>query len=321
MSERTPYLKSIYTVTALALLLVYGCSSTNRQAPVSERTPQAARPAPGPAVSARTADPRPEYYTVKRGDTLYSIALDQGLDYKELAEWNGIANPNVIQIGQTLRLRAPVSAAVTTPLKTAPAVEGKPVAGRAVPPAAAAGGDAGVKSQPRAVKLPYSDQALAQLSGQPQAKPSVPAVVAKVEPRPEDKPAASEDDDEKVDWGWPAGGKLLSSFNVNTNLKGIDIAGKLGQPVLATASGKVIYSGTGIRGMGKFIVIKHNNIFLSVYAHNSELLVKYGQAVVKGQKIAEMGDSDTDQIKLHFEIRRFGNAIDPIKLLPPERPA
>ena len=114
---------------------------------------------------------------------------------------------------------------------------------------------------------------------------------------------------------------LLSAFNETTNLKGIGIAGRLGQPVIASAPGKVLYSGDGIRGYGKLVIIKHNKVYLSVYAHNSQLLVKEGQSVVKGQKIAEMGATDSDQVKLHFEIRRFGKPLDPIKLLPLERPA
>lgn len=300
----------------LALLLASGCASTPRQAPVIDRKPAAARPAvkPAPAAVTRDTDQRPDYYTVRRGDTLYTIALDHGLDYRELVEWNNITNPNVIRVGQQLRLKAPVSSAVTTPLKTAPAVGGTPVG--SAPPVAAR--DA-VKSQPKAVKVPYSDQALVQLSGAP-AKPAE-TVVAKLEPRPAEKPAASGDDDEKVDWGWPAGGKLLSAFNESTNLKGIGIAGKPGQPVIASAPGKVLYSGDGIRGYGKLVIIKHNKAYLSVYAHNSQLLVKEGQSVVKGQRIAEMGNTDSSQIKLHFEIRRFGKPIDPIKLLPPEPPA
>jgi len=123
--------------------------------------------------------------------------------------------------------------------------------------------------------------------------------------------------DDSVSWGWPASGKVVSTFNDGANLKGIAIAGKLGQPVLASAPGRVIFSGTGIRGFGKLIVIKHNNTYLSVYGHNNELLVKEGQNVSKGQKIAEMGSTDTDQVKLHFEIRRFGKPVDPAKLLPP----
>jgi len=202
---------------------------------------------------------------------------------------------------------------VTAPLKTPPRVEERPLGST---PAAPAGEL--VKSQPKAIKVPYTDQAYAQLAGTGQAQPA-PAVV-KAEPRAEEKPAAADEEDEKIDWGWPASGKLLSAFTEYTNLKGINITGKLGQPVYASAAGKVIYSGTGIRGLGKFIIIKHNKAYLSVYANNNELLVKYGQMVTKGEKIAEMGNTDADQISLHFEIRRFGKPVDPIKLLP-DRPA
>ena len=302
-------------VAVLALLLAHGCGSTSRQAPVVDRTAVVAKPAAKPSSPvARTPDSRPDYYTVRKGDTLYTIALDFGLDYKELADWNSISNVNVIHVGQQLRLKAPAPTVVATPFKSAPPVESKPVGG-----ASPAVTRDGVKSQPKAIKLPYSEQALAQLSGAP-VKPAE-AVVAKVEPRPAEKPAAGDEDEDNVDWGWPAGGKLLSAFNESTNLKGIGIAGKPGQPVLASAPGKVLYSGEGIRGYGKLVIIKHNKAYLSVYAHNSQLLVKEGQNVVKGQRIAEMGNTDSPQVKLHFEIRRFGKPVDPIKLLPSEHPA
>ncbi len=316
----------------LAVLLAAGCASTHHPASVSDRTraPSQAQGKPA-ATIVREPDTRPDFYTVKRGDTLYMIALDNGLDYKELAEWNGIDNPNVIRSGQQLRLRAPAATAVATPLKAEPAVQGRPVtsAPAASASAPAANANDAVKSQPKGIKLPYSDQALAQLSAPaaaaapvPAAKPPmVVAAVPKAEPsRVEDKPAANDDEDEKIDWGWPTAGKLLTSFNEATNLKGIGIAGKAGQPVIASAPGKVLYSGDGIRGYGKLVIIKHNKVFLSVYAHNSLITVKEGQTVVKGQKIAEMGNSDADQVKLHFEIRRFGKPVDPIKLLPADRP-
>ncbi len=314
---------------AVCALVMAGCASTRSPAPVSDRThpstQAAAKPAPAAATASavREPDTRPETYTVKRGDTLFSIALDHGLDYKELAEWNAIDNPNVIRSGQQLRLRAPVSTAVATPLKTAPSIQGKPVSGAALPPAASAtpGASEAVKSQPKGVKLPYSEQALAQLSGAAAKPPAVPvAPVAKAEPRVEEKPAVSEDDDEKIEWAWPTAGKLLSTFNESTNLKGIGIAGKQGQAINASAPGKVLYSGDGIRGYGKLVIIKHNKVFLSVYAHNSVVTVKEGQPVVKGQKIAEMGSSDSDQVKLHFEIRRFGKPVDPMRMLPGDKP-
>ena len=210
------------------------------------------------------------------------------------------------------------SGAVVAPFKAAPeAVQAKPLTG--APAARAAIAPPVVTSgvlitEPKGVRLPYSDQALAQLG-----RPAAPAGVTRAEPpRAESRPDTGSDatrGPDDLDWSWPVRGKIVGTFN-DTTSKGIAIAGKLGQPVLASAPGRVIFSGTGIRGFGKLIVIKHNDTYLSVYAHNSELTVKEGQNVTKGQKIAEMGNSDADQVKLHFEIRRFGKPIDPIKLLP-----
>jgi len=323
----------VLALACVPALLTAGCIA-ERGAPVLDRTAQS-KPAPAkPAIATtpapRPGESRPESYEVKKGDTLYSIALDQGLDYRDLAQWNGITDPGVISIGQTLRLTAPAVIATTAPLAAAPGVEARPlgappiVSGTAVappsavaatPPSAAVSpstgaaspllvAPGGVVSQPKAVRTPYSDQAFAQLSG-----PRPEAV-----PKPDPRPATGDD---HVNWGWPASGNMVNSFNETSTLKGIGIAGKLGQPVVASAAGRVIFSGTGIRGFGKLIVIKHNSTFLSVYGHNSELLVKEGQNVAKGQKIAEMGSTDTDRVKLHFEIRRLGKPVDPVKLLPP----
>ncbi|PWT73064.1 MAG: hypothetical protein C5B46_05935 [Proteobacteria bacterium] len=121
-----------------------------------------------------------------------------------------------------------------------------------------------------------------------------------------------------VQWVWPAAGKLIHGFNQGSNPKGVAIGGAAGQAVNASASGKVVYSGSGLRGYGKLIIIKHNNEYLSVYAHNRQLLVREGERVAKGQRIAEMGNSDSDRIELHFEIRRFGKPVDPLKYLPAE---
>jgi len=299
------------TVAAAAVLLVAGCTTT-RPAPVIDRMPQttskpAAKPAPSPARAAPQPDqPRPDSYTVKAGDTLYSIALEFGLDYRELAGWNNI-DPAKIRVGQQLRLSAP-RGAVATPLRTpGGSLEGQPLDGSSGK--AVAGG---ARTEPRGVRVPYSDQAYAQMAGVKAEPP--PAVKPEPQSPPDTKGATVVGDD--VDWIWPVSGKVVTPFNESSN-KGIGIAGKAGQPVVAAGPGRVIFSGTGIRGLGKLIVIKHNEKFLSVYAHNRELLVKEGQTVTRGQRIAEMGDTDADQVKLHFEIRRLGKPIDPASLLPP----
>lgn len=287
-----------FTLLIVVLALAAGCVAT-RPAPVVDR-PAQGKPSPSRPAAAKPApkpgEPQADSYTVKKGDTLYSIALDHGLDYRELAQWNGITDPGAIRVGQQLVMRPPAGAVTTAPARTAPSVQGRPLD---TPVAPATGGN--VKTEPKAVRAPYSDQAYAQMSG------------AKSEATP-----AKPEGDDNVSWGWPAAGKIVGTFNEGANLKGIAIAGKLGQPVLASAPGRVIFSGTGIRGFGKLIVIKHNNTYLSVYGHNNELLVKEGQSVAKGQKIAEMGSTDTDQVKLHFEIRRFGKPVDPATLLPPQ---
>lgn len=293
----------------LMAVLVAGCGAT-RPAPVADRLPQETRAAsptrPLPKVRGVTAEqPRPAFYTVRTGDTLYSIALEFGLDYRELANWNGI-DPARLRVGQQLRLTPP-SGVVASPLRgPAGTVDAQPLdgsSGRAV-----AGG---IKTEPRAARVPYSDQAYAQMAN------------TKTETMSTAKPEASTDagssrprDPDDIDWIWPVTGKIIAPFK-DASSKGIAIAGKMGQPVVAAAPGRVIFSGTGIRGLGKLIVIKHNEKFLSVYAHNRELLVKEGQTVTRGQKIAEMGNTDSDQVKLHFEIRRLGKPVDPAGLLPP----
>ena len=305
---------------ALALLLVLaGCASIT-PAPLDERS-AAAKPAA--AIVSK------DMYLVKKGDTLYSIALDHGLDYKDLVAWNAIENPNRILIGQSLRVRAPASAVagdavVVRPIGTGAAVEQRPLTGGAAAAAGAPGGDPVLKREPKAGKEAYSEQALARAQAQPKTAEPVVAAVTKAEAKPEPKPEAPGEaksgdmaaaGSEEIPWIWPASGKLIGTFSEGGN-KGIDINGKAGDAVLAAGGGKVVYSGTGLRGYGKLVIVKHNNTYLTAYAHNQSVLVKEGQSVSKGQKIAEMGNTDADQVKLHFEIRRQGKPVDPLKHLP-----
>ena len=322
------------TLCSLALALgVTGCA-TKSPAPVAERarTPAtAAEKADVPVAPPRVA--RPGYYIVKPGDTLIRIALDHGQNYRDIAAWSGLENPNLIEVGQELRVRPPESGAVTRPV-TSSTVEVRPAATPTTPSAAVPAD--GVRREPKGGKLPYSEQVWAQAQ-----KPEAPVVLAKVDPKPEPKVEAkpeakpevkpeakpevkpeSRPEDGKaasngsIEWAWPTAGKVIAGFN-ETSSKGVDLAGKPGDPVLAAAGGRVVYAGTGLRGYGKLVIVKHDNSYLSAYAHNQSLLVKEGQAVSKGQKIAELGDSDSDRPKLHFEIRRQGKPVDPGKYLPP----
>ena len=323
---------SIRRKTAFALTFIVGvalaaCSTTAPRAPVTERTPQR----PKPLAKVPTPEVRGDLYSVKRGDTLYSIANENAMDYRELAAMNNMTPTALLRVGQQLKIKKQVAVAeapeapseneaITAPLTSVPSIIG--ISEAQSPPAAPRPGvepvKANIKTQPKAVKMPYSEQVLAELHAiEPKPQADVPApVIAKVDPKPE-PPATPEDGEDAVDWGWPAQGKVISPFS--DSAKGVDIAGKQGQPVLATAAGKVVYSGTGLRGYGKLVIIKHNKTFLSAYAHNKNVFVKEGDNVAKGQKIAEMGDSDADQVKLHFEIRKQGKPVDPMRYLPSEK--
>ncbi|MGB5082532.1 MAG: peptidoglycan DD-metalloendopeptidase family protein [Burkholderiales bacterium] len=320
-------LPAIFILAILAAAALAGCAGPY-QAPVVERTVTR----PSPAAAAPSARPAAPTYTVKRGDTLYSIALDNGLDYQELAAWNNIGDPSAIKPGAVLRMRPPAPAVVAAlpppgehaappsggvqvqPAIVPGAVEARPLGGEAragAEPARPAGEVR--KTEPRTAKPPYSDENVAMLPRPPTPKTEIGPELA---PSP---PASGADGPDSVAWMWPATGRVLAGFSEAVN-KGVDIVGKIGDPVVASASGRVVYSGTGLRGYGKLVIIKHNQTYLSAYAHNSNLLVKEGQNVVRGQKIAEIGDTDSSQSKLHFEIRRLGKPVDPLKFLP-DRPS
>ena len=318
----------IAIVAAAVVLAASGCMTQKARAPVDDRRPTAAKPlAVEPALAPAPVAPPPSSYTVKRGDTLYSIALELGIDYRDLARWNKLDDATKIRVGQALRIvPSEEDSAVQIGAARGPgALEARPLEGAAAPPAPGAQpqplakGDAAMKTSPKALRLPYSEQNLALLSkGEAQVaapKPAPVPVPVAVEPRPEPTKPAERDPD-AIDFIWPVRGRVLAGFS-EPNSKGVDISGKIGDPVVAAAQGKVMYTGTGIRGYGKLIVIKHDNGFNSVYAHNREILVKEGQNVTRGQKIAELGDSDSDAPKLHFEIRKSGRPVDPLRYLPP----
>ncbi len=308
-----------FWIAVIALPVLAACSTTStRVAPVVNLTASGA----AAAKTAGVHDWRPPTHVVQKGDTLYAIALEYGLDYHELADWNHLGDTNHIQVGQTLQLTAPAAVGAAQPQAQAQsqAVHIEAVTSQALPSVLSI-------NQPQAVKLPYSPGAVAQLQqadAQPQPAPQVtpspvvnpPAAVDKAAPS---SAAASGGDaaDASLDWVWPAAGKLIANFgDAGSEGKGIDIGGTRGEAVVAAAAGKVVYSGSGLHGYGKLVIIKHNANYLSAYAHNEQILVKEGQTVGRGQKIAEMGDSDADRVELHFEIRQMGKPVDPMKFLP-----
>lgn len=257
-------------------------------------------------------DWRPDTYTVKKGDTLYSIGLEFGYDYKEIAQNNNISVPYNIRVGQQLNLKAKekttgstksVSAenddVVIKPLNN----EGADVQVQNAPSTAT---NPPTLNSPKATREAYSDQAYNAAN----PTDSKPAEVKSTESKP-----LVTGGEEAIDWAWPTKGKVTNGFSEGASAKGIDIEGKLGQDINAAGSGKVIYNGSDLRGYGNLVIVKHNKDYLSVYAHNSKILVKEGQSVLKGQKIAEMGNSGTDIVKLHFEIRYQGKSVDPTKFL------
>ncbi len=290
--------------TWAVLAVLAGCASTSNRAPVEDRRNQPARPVPtAPAagvtpsgVLTETAPVKPlpgienagkpGYYTVKAGDTLIRIALDNGQPWRDLGRWNGLDNPNLIEVGQVLRVVPPnVDPTLATVKPVAPAgrvdsrtLDGKPpvLAGANVAPSAGS-------AAPAAGAAPV--------------------------------PAVPRESDEALDWLWPANGAVVTPFD-ELKSKGLAITGKAGDPVFAAADGRVVYAGAGLRGYGNLVIVKHNAAYLTAYAHNQTLLVKEEQAVRRGQKIAEMGASDAERVQLHFEIRRQGKPIDPAKLLP-----
>ncbi len=281
-----------------AVLVLAGCGSKPiTRAPVEDRSNQA----PQQSVS---TDPRtqpvkqppgfenagkPGYYTVKPGDTLIRIGLESGQSHKDISRWNALENPNKIEVGQVLRIVPPVANE---------AVSAKPVVAAtstttALPPA----------SNP----APAASTAASAPAKAASAPASAPAATP--------APVAASGGDDTVAWMWPGNGAVLTGFDEVKN-KGVDIAGNAGDPVLAAAEGKVVYAGSGLRGYGNLIILKHNNTYLTAYAHNQTLLVKEDQTVKRGQKIAEMGNSDADRVKLHFEVRKQGKPVDPTKFLP-----
>jgi lipoprotein NlpD len=371
------------------LALAAACTVTGtRQAPIVDRSTAAGtkfeaaraaaeRSAPAePTAVAPAREAREGTYVVQRGDTLYSIALAFGQDFRDLARWNGLDDPSKLAVGQALRVAAPEGGApamaASVPIQPVSSVETRPLASAAptplppvgaggataapspsaaapstTPPAAAGVPSAAAPPVPStapsnapstqstgapvvstgapmhapaptaAAGLPGAPGSGATAAGVAGARPPEPAGadIAKPAPAPKTEPARAAVPDPALGWAWPAAGKVVEEFHETRN-KGIDISGKEGDAVLAAGDGQVVYSGSGLRGYGNLVIVKHTDDYISAYAHNRQILVKQGQPVKRGQKIAELGKSDADTPKLHFEIRRQGKPVDPMKYLP-----
>ena len=280
-------------MSLVAVFCLPACTVTSSNpAPVEDRDVSAStatnatnatptRPAVDPATLPGAENVgRPGYYTVRQGDTIRKIAAAVNQPWREIARWNKLGNPNLIEVGQVLRVVPP---------------PGSPPPPPSAPP-----------------PVPVATQTTPGTPDAPASEPSATASAPTPSSPPSPPPSAGAD---SVNFIWPANGSVVGQFDETTN-KGLSIAGNAGDPVLAAADGRVVYAGAGLRGYGNLIILKHNNTFLTAYAHNRTLLVKEDQTVKKGQKIAEMGSTESDRVQLHFEIRRSGKPVDPTRYLP-----
>ena len=308
----------------LVATVTIGCTTAPNRAPVEERnagarsvgiaTPAAAsEPAPGPTEAAKLPpgaenSGKAGYYTVKPGDTLIRIGLENGQNWKDLVKWNTLDNPNIIEVGQVIRVVPPgldPNVASSKPVVVAK-VETRPLEPKASSTVAS-----GVVPTPASVSVAVAVTPAATTPATTTQGAATPAT-----PTPAVVQSSPREGDENVNWAWPATGSIVAPFDEG-KVKGLVLGGRAGDPVSAAADGRVVYAGSGLRGYGNLIILKHNNTYLTAYAHNQTLLVKEDQSVRRGQKIAEMGSTDADAVKLHFEIRKQGKPVDPARLLPP----
>jgi lipoprotein NlpD len=285
-------------LSTAALLLLSACGTSLNRAPVEDRMPASRPGASASATPSAVASAAPEvkpppgaenagkpgYYTVKAGDNLTVVSKIHGRSIDDLVRWNAIPDKNRIEVGQVLRIVPPESDAsvvATAPVVSAPVATSRPLESRPAP----------------AASTPAASSSAAASATPPPAAPAAPK------------------DEDGMSWAWPAANGVTAGFDEQRN-KGLDFAGKPGDAVYAAADGRVIHAGAGLRGYGNLVIIKHNDTYLTAYAHNQTLLVKDDQVVRKGQKIAEMGNTESDTVKLHFELRKQGKPVDPAKLLP-----
>jgi lipoprotein NlpD len=285
------------------LLLGLAACTAPGPAPVSDRSARGAVKSEARPATPQIAPSSNGLHTVQRGDTLYAIAFANGLDYREIAIWNQLESADLIRVGQVLRLTPVPGAIEVMPLDDEGAPRARPLT------------EAPELREPQAVLLSYSDANWAQVSSARPATAVAPAAVKPATAAATPSAAAPAANATFDSWLWPVDGTLAGRFGAAGG-KGIDIVGQRNAPVKAVAPGKVVYSGSGLRGYGRLLIVKHAGEYLSAYAHNETILVKEGELVTAGQRIALMGDSDADRVKLHFEIRRYGKPLDPLNYLP-----
>ena len=308
-----------FALLTLSAILVTGCATSSRKpAPIFDQSAGATTQAVGTASSSA-------YYRVNKGETLFSIAKRHGQQVDDLVAWNNLNNPNDISVGQSLRVKPPQGVAASAPAAVQTAhIDSSGVETRPLDSApAATPGTPPHLTTPQGEKVAYSQKRWEEMTTS--SRPTLSTLPApKPVPAPVDTTAARMVADttiparvsEGIAWSWPADGEILATFHGAS--KGVDISGTMGQKVVAAAAGKVIYSGA-MRGYGNLVIIKHNDNLLSAYANNNRILVRQQASVKRGQKIAEMGKSDTDRVKLHFEVRRHGKPVDPARFLPRQR--
>lgn len=295
----------------LATALLSSCAEMSSNAPIDDRT--GAKTAPR-ALAKKDAEPttqlsdQPGFYTVKKGDTLLRISQQFSQNWRDLVDWNRLANANDIKVGQSLRVVPPEGAQVGA-VNLDSGIEVRTLDGAQALPRKNLPATGGAKTAPTGEKRLYSDQTFAEMQQPiPQLEKPLQLRVPDNDKKTADPLAAA-----SARFIWPTDGKVIKAFEKTR--KGIDIAGLSGQPVMAASDGTVLYA-KNMRGYGNLIIVDHNEGLVSAYAHNKTILVKEGQNVTKGQRIAEMGDSDSDTVKLHFEIRQLGKPVDPAGLLP-----
>lgn len=319
----------LHIVSLLALILAACATDPVERAPTEERS-LGSKAATSPAATSTTTtsvipaggETAGSVHVVQKGETLYRIATRYKIPVNDLAAWNNISDPNRVEADQRLRLTPPGSA---TGVTTQPVVSVAPVEARPLPPATSrvqetqlplkSSNTANAKHEPLAGKQAYSDQAWAKIRNSAAAQPTpvpVKTQTAEIstEPKPEPKAAGAK----PTAWAWPCEGKVVRTFDGKTS-KGLDLAASPGDAVTASAAGKIIYAGPGLRGAGKLVVIKHPTQFLSVYEYSGQTLVKESQTVNQGQKLAEL-DRGEGSAKVRFEIRQNSKPVDPATLLP-----